>query len=84
MRPWDADPTTIWCACLRRGRDARRRRRTIGERARDLVEQGARKVIVGTSAFGRRRQRAVPRELRDAIGRERVMIALDSKEAGSW
>jgi phosphoribosylformimino-5-aminoimidazole carboxamide ribotide isomerase len=49
------------------------------ERAQKLVAQGARKVIVGTSAFnpeGVRHDFLV--ELRDAIGRERLLIALDS------
>ncbi len=50
-------------------------------RAEALVEQGAHRVIVGTAAF---RESAVNAEfltaLRDAIGRERVCIALDSKD----
>jgi len=50
------------------------------ERARKLVEQGAKKVIVGTSAF---RDDGVNHEfLRDAAeatGRDRLVIALDSK-----
>jgi phosphoribosylformimino-5-aminoimidazole carboxamide ribotide isomerase len=49
------------------------------ERAQKLVAQGARKVIVGTSAFnpeGVRHGFLV--ELRDAIGKERLLIALDS------
>jgi phosphoribosylformimino-5-aminoimidazole carboxamide ribonucleotide (ProFAR) isomerase len=49
------------------------------ERAQRLVAQGARKVIVGTSAFnpeGVRHDFLV--QLRDAIGRERLLIALDS------
>jgi phosphoribosylformimino-5-aminoimidazole carboxamide ribotide isomerase len=53
--------------------------RTV-ERARALVEQGARKVIVGTQAFtasGVRHEFLA--ELRDGIGRERVLIALDSR-----
>jgi phosphoribosylformimino-5-aminoimidazole carboxamide ribotide isomerase len=49
------------------------------ERARKLVEQGARKVIVGTSAF---HQNGVRHDLlgavRDAIGRERLIVAVDS------
>jgi phosphoribosylformimino-5-aminoimidazole carboxamide ribotide isomerase len=53
--------------------------RTV-ERARALVEQGARKVIVGTSAFN---ATGINEEfltaVRDAIGRERLLIALDSK-----
>jgi phosphoribosylformimino-5-aminoimidazole carboxamide ribotide isomerase len=54
--------------------------RTV-ERARSLVEQGARKVIVGTAAFTRE---GIHEEfltaVRDAIGRDRLLIALDSKE----
>jgi phosphoribosylformimino-5-aminoimidazole carboxamide ribotide isomerase len=53
--------------------------RTV-ERARTLVEQGARKVIVGTSAFtasGVRHEFLAA--LGGAIGRERILIALDSK-----
>jgi len=53
--------------------------RTV-ERARALVGQGARKVIVGTSAFtatGVRHEFLAA--LGDAIGRERILIALDSK-----
>jgi phosphoribosylformimino-5-aminoimidazole carboxamide ribotide isomerase len=53
--------------------------RTVA-RARTLVEQGARKVIVGTAAFGASGINAeFLAELRDAIGRERVVVALDSK-----
>jgi len=49
--------------------------RTV-ERARALVEQGARKVIVGTAAF---RVTGFLESLSAAIGRERVLVALDSK-----
>lgn len=53
--------------------------RTV-ERAKALVEQGARKVIIGTSAF---RGDGIHAEfldaVGDAIGRERVVVALDSK-----
>jgi phosphoribosylformimino-5-aminoimidazole carboxamide ribonucleotide (ProFAR) isomerase len=75
------------------------------ERAQELAEQGARKVIPGTAAFSSagggcerqswerqspdwraNRQSAVPgvnapflRSLGDAIGRERVIVALDSR-----
>jgi len=45
------------------------------ERARALIEQGAARVIVGTAAFS-----PAIEEIRDAIGRERVIIALDSKD----
>lgn len=44
-------------------------------RARSLVEQGAYRVIVGTAAFDRPRLE----EIADAVGRERLIIALDSK-----
>jgi phosphoribosylformimino-5-aminoimidazole carboxamide ribonucleotide (ProFAR) isomerase len=53
--------------------------RTV-ERARALLEQGAHKVIVGTSAFtpsGVRHD--FLGSLREAIGRERTVIAVDSK-----
>jgi phosphoribosylformimino-5-aminoimidazole carboxamide ribotide isomerase len=53
--------------------------RTV-ERAQALVRQGAHKVIVGTSAFtsdGVRHEFLAA--LRDGIGRERTVIALDSK-----
>ncbi|HEY2017922.1 MAG TPA: 1-(5-phosphoribosyl)-5-[(5-phosphoribosylamino)methylideneamino] imidazole-4-carboxamide isomerase [Bryobacteraceae bacterium] len=54
--------------------------RTV-ERARALVEQGARKVIVGTAAFGKEgANEPFLAALRDALGRERILIALDSKE----
>jgi len=53
--------------------------RTV-ERAQALVAQGARKVIVGTSAFT---ADGINSEflahVRDAIGRERLLIAVDSK-----
>jgi phosphoribosylformimino-5-aminoimidazole carboxamide ribotide isomerase len=50
------------------------------ERARKLVECGARKVIVGTAAFGVAGVNAEFLEaLRSAIGRERLLVALDSK-----
>ena len=51
------------------------------ERAQTLVEQGAQKVIVGTAAFA---SNGVNHEFlkraADAIGREQLIIALDSKE----
>lgn len=54
--------------------------RTV-ERARALVEQGARRVIVGTSAFAADGvNEAFLAALRDAIGRDRIVIALDSKD----
>jgi phosphoribosylformimino-5-aminoimidazole carboxamide ribotide isomerase len=53
--------------------------RTV-ERAQALMEQGARKVIVGTAAF---RSAGINESflaaLRDTIGRERVLVAVDSK-----
>jgi phosphoribosylformimino-5-aminoimidazole carboxamide ribotide isomerase len=53
--------------------------RTV-ERARRLLEQGAHKVIIGTAAF---HANGVDveflKELSRAVGRERVLIALDSK-----
>ncbi|HEY1339471.1 MAG TPA: 1-(5-phosphoribosyl)-5-[(5-phosphoribosylamino)methylideneamino] imidazole-4-carboxamide isomerase [Bryobacteraceae bacterium] len=50
------------------------------ERARALVDQGARKVIVGTSAFtaGGINEPFLA-AVRDAIGRERLIVAVDSK-----
>ncbi|HVW84837.1 MAG TPA: HisA/HisF-related TIM barrel protein, partial [Bryobacteraceae bacterium] len=54
--------------------------RTV-ERAESLVKQGAFRVIVGTSAFGADGpNHAFLQSLADAIGRERVVLALDSKE----
>ena len=44
-------------------------------RARQLVEQGASKVIVGTAAF----DAGLLAQIRDAIGKDRLIIALDSK-----
>lgn len=50
------------------------------ERAAKLVEQGARKVIVGTSAFNADGVNEVLlRSVADTVGRERLVIALDSK-----
>ena len=45
------------------------------DRARSLVEHGAYRVIVGTAAFDRPRLE----EIADAVGPERLIIALDSK-----
>jgi phosphoribosylformimino-5-aminoimidazole carboxamide ribotide isomerase len=54
--------------------------RTV-ERARALVEQGARKVIIGTAAFAANGiNGAFLSSVRAAIGRGRLLIALDSKE----
>jgi phosphoribosylformimino-5-aminoimidazole carboxamide ribotide isomerase len=50
------------------------------ERARELLEQGACRVIVGTAAFSPEGpNRLFLQELVDAVGRERLTIALDSK-----
>jgi len=46
------------------------------ERASKLVEQGARKVIVGTAAF----DQTVLESICNTVGPERVLIALDSKD----
>ena len=43
-------------------------------RARQVVELGAHRVIVGTAAFTPALQ-----EIRDAVGADRILIALDSK-----
>jgi phosphoribosylformimino-5-aminoimidazole carboxamide ribotide isomerase len=54
--------------------------RTV-ERALALVEQGARKVIVGTSAFTPAGVNApLLAAMRDAIGSHRLIVALDSKD----
>ena len=53
--------------------------RTV-ERARALVGQGAHRVIVGTAAFGKAGVNGqFLQALRDGVGRERVVVALDSK-----
>lgn len=53
--------------------------RTV-ERARALIEQGAHRVIVGTAAFCQTGlNEEFLRALRDRVGRERVVVALDSK-----
>lgn len=53
--------------------------RTV-ERARALVDQGVRKAIVGTAAFGESGiNHAFLAALTHSIGRDRVIIALDSK-----
>lgn len=50
-------------------------------RARKLIEQGAKKVIVGTSAFSEAGvNAALLTGIREAIGRERLIVALDSKD----
>jgi phosphoribosylformimino-5-aminoimidazole carboxamide ribonucleotide (ProFAR) isomerase len=51
------------------------------ERAQALVEQGAHKVIVGTSAFTSEGiHESFLAELVAAVGKERLVIALDSKQ----
>jgi len=53
--------------------------RSVG-RAQALIEQGAFRVIVGTSAFDDAgANTALLRQMVDAVGRERLVIALDSK-----
>jgi phosphoribosylformimino-5-aminoimidazole carboxamide ribotide isomerase len=52
--------------------------RTV-ERARALVEQGAHRVIVGTAAFRGGINEPLLAQLRDAVGRERLIVAVDSK-----
>ena len=50
-------------------------------RARTLVGQGAHKVIVGTSAFSATGiDEGLLAEIRAAIGRERLLVAVDSKD----
>jgi len=50
------------------------------ERAKALIEQGAHKVIVGTAAFQNNGvNEGFLRSLIDAIGRDRLIVALDSK-----
>src|ERR1700731_3222439 len=45
------------------------------ERARRLVEQGAHRIIVGTAAFTPELEKITA-----AVGRERIIVALDSKD----
>jgi phosphoribosylformimino-5-aminoimidazole carboxamide ribotide isomerase len=53
--------------------------RTV-ERAQTLIAQGAHRVIVGTSAFTKTGiNQTLLEALRDAIGRDRLLIAVDSK-----
>jgi phosphoribosylformimino-5-aminoimidazole carboxamide ribotide isomerase len=54
--------------------------RTV-ERAETLLKQGVHRIIVGTSAFAYNGVNALfLRSLVDAVGRERIVVALDSKE----
>jgi phosphoribosylformimino-5-aminoimidazole carboxamide ribotide isomerase len=49
------------------------------ERAKKLVSQGAYRVIVGTAAFSEEgANEAILQTIVDAVGRERIVIALDS------
>ena len=51
------------------------------ERAQALVEQGARNVIVGTAAFTKTGiNEPLLAEMRDTVGRDRLLVAVDSKE----
>jgi phosphoribosylformimino-5-aminoimidazole carboxamide ribotide isomerase len=51
------------------------------ERACSLVEQGARKVIVGTAAFTKSGiNESLLAAMRDAVGRDRLLVAVDSKD----
>ncbi|MBM3788330.1 MAG: 1-(5-phosphoribosyl)-5-[(5-phosphoribosylamino)methylideneamino] imidazole-4-carboxamide isomerase [Acidobacteria bacterium] len=51
------------------------------ERARKLVEQGAHRVIVGTAAFAYHGVNGLLlQEIVEAVGAERILIALDSKD----
>jgi phosphoribosylformimino-5-aminoimidazole carboxamide ribotide isomerase len=51
------------------------------DRARTLVDQGARKVIVGTAAFDVNGvNQSFLHAIASAIGRERLIVALDSKD----
>jgi phosphoribosylformimino-5-aminoimidazole carboxamide ribotide isomerase len=53
--------------------------RTV-ERAQALIEQGAHRVIVGTSAFTKAGvDEPFLAALRDAVGRERLIVAVDSR-----
>jgi phosphoribosylformimino-5-aminoimidazole carboxamide ribotide isomerase len=53
--------------------------RTV-ERAQTLIEQGAHRVIVGTSAFGKTGiNEPLLATLRGTVGRERLIVAVDSR-----
>lgn len=50
------------------------------DRARELVKAGAERVIVGTAAFsGNAINEKLLNEIDDAVGRDKVLLALDSK-----
>lgn len=51
------------------------------DRAKTLVDQGARKVIVGTAAFGVNGvNESFLKAIANAIGKDRLIVALDSKD----
>ena len=82
MPPSAGARTTIWSIWSRRAPRpawAEASARSSGRHA--LVAQGAHKVIVGTAAFhtGRHQRRFSADGLAGAIGRERLIVALDSK-----
>ena len=60
-------------------RDPRRRRRAQLSIAREPWSNRAPAVIVGTCAFTKPESTRTPNGLRDAIGRDRLIIAVDSK-----
>jgi phosphoribosylformimino-5-aminoimidazole carboxamide ribotide isomerase len=63
------------CAVIRAGGGVR-----TAERAHSLLNQGAHKVIIGTAAFDKQGpNRSFLREVAAAVPRERVIIALDSR-----
>lgn len=72
------DPIVAWLAArarIRAGGGVRN-----AERARQLVDQGAHRVIVGTAAFTKSGiNRELLGALSAAVGPERLLIALDSK-----
>ena len=82
MPPWAAARTTAWSKCWRRKRSrASAAACARSSAAQTLVAQGAFRVIVGTAAFtADGPEPRVPRSARDAIGRERIVLALDSKD----
>jgi phosphoribosylformimino-5-aminoimidazole carboxamide ribotide isomerase len=80
-RGGNARPVRAICEWSRRSRGPRIRAgggiRTV-RRARQLLDCGAEQVIVGTAAFrGERVNRAFLSRLRAAVGRKRVILALD-------
>src|SRR5689334_3398947 len=80
MQPSAADRMTSWSSCSRREPFAASAAGCARSSARGLVEQGAHKVIVGTAAFhGSGVNTELLAELASAIGRDRLIIAVDSK-----